>query len=283
MIIRLVKLALSLAVFVWDRGRDLLRRAAGRPAPPRGVILYYHAVTPGQRDPFARQLDALLRHSRPFRVDHPEDAVRPGNHAAITFDDGYASVVEQALPELRQRNIPCTIFIPTGCLGQPPSWVNSATHAFSKERVITAEQIRELAADPLVSVGSHSVSHPSLLELSAEQAAEELQSSKETLETLVGQEVHLFSFPHGAFNDALVRQARETGYRLVYSIEPSLVPVSPDGHVLGRFAADADDWWVEFRLKLAGAYRWHAWLPRGCRRRHRTAANPRRASTSPSC
>jgi hypothetical protein len=73
----------------------------------------------------------------------------------------------------------------------------------------------------------------------------------------------LFSFPHGAHSAALVDQARQVGYRRVFTIEPLPVDANRDPFTVGRVAADPDDWPVEFRLKIAGAYRWrhHFHLP----------------------
>src|ERR1043165_4067791 len=93
---------------------DTLARAAGRCATrtPRGtrVVLYYHGVRDEHRAGFARQMDILARSVSPGRADahvHPGDSTRV---AAVTFDDGYENIVDNAIPELVKRNIPATVF-----------------------------------------------------------------------------------------------------------------------------------------------------------------------------
>jgi peptidoglycan/xylan/chitin deacetylase (PgdA/CDA1 family) len=254
---RLIKVAVSAVV----RAGDLLlaggRRLLGRPAPARAVVLYYHAVRPELGAAFSRQMDLLLRHARPWRA---ETTLPPGSgrHVAVTFDDGYASVVGHALPALKRRAIPFTVFFPTGSWNSRPAWVRDPAHPFFHERVLSREELRTLAAEPLVTIGSHSINHPNFLRLDPVTAEREFRESRQELEALLGRPVELFSFPHGAHDERLVRQAREAGYRRVFTIEPEQVDPAAPGVTVGRVAVEPDDWPLEFRLKLAGAYRWQA-------------------------
>lgn len=202
-------------------------------------------------------MDTLLRVAEPWRVDEDLESKR-GKFVAVTFDDGFASVVENAFPELKQRNIPFAVFLPTGCWGERPSWVMRPDHPAKVERVLSRDELRNLAVEQLVTIGSHSVTHPNFLTLDADAAAREFVDSKHELENVLGRPVSLFSFPHGAYNARLVRQAWALGYRRLFSIEPVPVSTTDKGPVLGRIAVDPEDWPIEFRLKMQGAYRWMA-------------------------
>lgn len=255
MLKRLIKLLVSTLVWAADALSDLARRIIGRRARPRAVVLYYHSVRPGLRAAFARQMDLLRRLARPWNMEQEWDSsVR--RWVAVTFDDGYASVVENALPELKSRGIPFSIFFPTGSWNNRPGWVSNPSHPFFRERVLSRAELQSLATEPLVRIGSHSVNHPNLCQLDAAAAARELAGSRRELEALLSQTVDLFSFPHGAHNDSLVKQAQDAGYRRVFTVEPQLLDPSSLGYVVGRVAVEPDDWSLEFRLKLLGAYRW---------------------------
>ena len=231
-------------------------------------MLYYHAVRPDQRAGFARQMDLLLRVARPWCLDaRPPDGQGP--FVAVTFDDGFVSVIENALPELKKRGIPVSLFVPTGFWNEHPGWIKSPSHPFWQERVISREELRRLAAEPLITIGSHTVSHPNLLRVSAQEAARELTASKAELENLLGRQVEWFSFPHGAYNASLVRLALEAGYRRLFTIEPTLVDPLQPGVVSGRVAVDPDDWPLEFFLKIHGTYRWQARKSSQIIQRHR--------------
>ena len=258
MIRRLAVLFISVAVRCVDAAVGSVRRRH----TCRGVVLYYHAVKPHQRQRFARQMDALLERAHPFPAGSP-DAMRPGTtNAAVTFDDGFCSVAQNAVPELAKRGIPFTLFVPSGCLGRRPSWVHSAMHPAWEERVLSAAELRELARVPLATLGSHSVTHPDLRRLAASDSRRELAESKRALEQASGAGIDLFSFPHGAHSAALVAEARRAGYRRVFTIEPAVIESRHDHFTIGRVAADPEDWPIEFHLKLAGAYRWRQRLHR---------------------
>ena len=259
---RLLMLAISLVVRGIDVASDLVRHSLKQPLPARGVVLYYHAVKVRQRQRFAEQMDALCRYASPFSAASPETMRGARYQAAVTFDDGFTSVLTNAVPELTKRAIPFTIFIPTGSLGQKPAWVRHPSHAAWEERVLSERELRDLVANPLATIGSHSITHPNFLEIDAATADDEFSRSKAHLETVLRTQVDLLSYPYGAHNAALDRRARHAGYRRVFSIDPSMVTPDAPHYAIGRVIADPDEWPIEFRLKLHGAYRWRSYLRR---------------------
>jgi peptidoglycan/xylan/chitin deacetylase (PgdA/CDA1 family) len=255
---RLAKLAISALVGMGDTLRTGFAALAGHPPASRAVVLYYHAVNADERAQFARQMDQLKRWATPVSAG-AEAELRPGvRYAAVTFDDGFVSVIENALPELEARRIPMTFFVPTGCFGQRPSWVKNPQARSYQQTVLTPEQLRRVSRNPWVVIGAHSITHPNFLTLDEVQARAELAQSKAELERVVGREVSLFSFPHGRCNARLIEWARDAGYRRVFTISPDWAYQAPGEYVTGRVAVEPSDWSVEFRLKLKGAFRWQA-------------------------
>jgi len=230
--------------------------------PSHGVVLYYHAVPHSQQHHFARQMERLRRWAQPWALEAP--LPRAPRWVGISFDDAYESVWENTVPELQRLGIPFTVFVPTGSLGQRPGWVHSRRHPFWQERVMAPERIRELATLSLVSVGSHTVSHPHLSRLSPADAARELKDSKHALEDLTGRPVELFSFPHGDWTPQLVDLAQAAGYRRLFGIEPVRLEGETLPPVVGRVAVEPSDTTLEFLLKLKGCYRWVARSHPGC-------------------
>jgi peptidoglycan/xylan/chitin deacetylase (PgdA/CDA1 family) len=255
---RLLKLLISLLLHGWDLGGGLFRKLSGRESPASCVVLYYHAVADQQRGEFARQMDILLRLAKPISADHQTPLAPGQRYAAVTFDDGFVSVIQNALPELQDRSIPATIFVPTGSLGRSPLWITDPSSPSRKETVLSAEELKGLNGTNLLTIGSHSVNHPNFLKSEPAQARAELVESKSTLEQILGSEVVLFSFPHGAHNEPLLQQAKEAGYRRVFTIEPTPAFRRTNEFAVGRTLVDPSDWSPEFRLKLLGAYRWLA-------------------------
>lgn len=253
--LRAVKLLISMGFFGVAYLWSLFRCLTGKRLRSKGVILYYHAIPPEQRSLFAKQMDLLIRLTKPVTIDW-DSSLDPGvRYSAVTFDDGLQSVLENALPELRKRNIPTTLFVTTGSLGQYPDWWPQSAHDGRHERIVSAEQLQQLPAD-LISIGSHTITHPMLPSLSEEEARRELYVSRMNLEQLLERRITLFSFPFGSFNRRLVDWCRDAGYERVFTTLPEDAFGKPAGFVAGRVLADPTDSLLEFRLKLLGAYRW---------------------------
>jgi peptidoglycan/xylan/chitin deacetylase (PgdA/CDA1 family) len=241
---------ISLAVFCAMFAARIARALFGKTAPGRCMVLYYHSIPPDQRARFAQQLDVILCQAQTLDVTGPI-TLQPGlRYAGITFDDAFENFIDQALPELHKRNMPSTMFVISGALGKG---FGPAGHS---EKVMSAEQLCSLPQE-LVSIGSHTVSHPFLPELSPELARCELLESKGALENLLKREVPTFSFPFGGFSAGLVGLCRETGYRRIFTTLPSFAFLGKSNEfTVGRIRVDPTDWPIEFRLKLAGAYNW---------------------------
>jgi len=257
MTIRLTKLVGSLVVWWFYLLTGLICQCLRKKKAGTCVVLYYHVVTQEQRRLFARQMDLLATLCRPVSIDEMVKLEEGVHHAAVTFDDGFRSVILNALPELEVRNIPVTIFVPSGWLGQSPSWTGVEAPLKAYETVLDPHQLKELNNHALVSIGSHCISHPDLLRLEEYQARNEIFASRRQLEEILGSEIGLLSFPFGAFSEAHVKLASEAGYSRVFTTSPELFTSNDSrGYVAGRVKADPTDWPIEFRLKVLGAYRW---------------------------
>lgn len=217
------------------------------------VILYYHGVSQSQRSRFARQMDFLRRHASIVPADWRGGPVK-GRICAITFDDAFVSTVANALPELLARQFPCTIFVPVGVMGRAPDWEMEESIECD-EVVADVDTIRTLSS-PLVTIGSHTLSHCHLSRVPPDDARTEAEWSRSVLSALVGQDIRLISFPYGDYDGQVVDMCGRAGYDFMYTIKP--VPVDPCGssRVRGRVSTSPDDGPLEFYLKCAGGYRW---------------------------
>lgn len=221
------------------------------------MILYYHAIAPRHRERFARQMDILRRYAEPVQTDFDLPLPRGRRFACVTFDDGMVSFANVALPELEKRQIPSTVFVVSGKLGQPPDWRNYSDEPLTTETTMNADQLRGISGH--ARIGSHTATHPMLTHLEEAEARRELQDSRTTLESLLNEKVTQFSFPYGDFNDTLIKLSLEAGYERVFTTQPSTFKSLVSASVFGRVTVEPTDWDLEFRLKVLGAY---TWLPK---------------------
>jgi peptidoglycan/xylan/chitin deacetylase (PgdA/CDA1 family) len=249
---RILKFSISLLVFAATKVRNGVLRTMGNQLNATYVILYYHSVPAQQRANFANQLDVLLNTTKVIALDRKIDRLGGGPHVAITFDDAFLNFFEEALPELERRKLPCTMFAIADGLGKAFGQENSP------ELIMTLEQLRALP-EGLVIIGSHTLTHPMLTKVSRETALHEIVESRKKMQVMLNRPVHYFSFPFGDFNEGLVPLCREAGYSRVFTTLPVFAFEDSNEFVTGRVRVDPTDWPLEFRLKVAGAYRWLPW------------------------
>ncbi|HXU27658.1 MAG TPA: polysaccharide deacetylase family protein [Bacteroidia bacterium] len=80
---------------------------------------------------------------------------------------------------------------------------------------LNTEQLALFAKHPLVTIGSHSLSHPSLAKCTDEESLNEIYNSKHELEKIIEKPVMHFSYPFGTTNDVSKREmknVKEAGY-----------------------------------------------------------------------
>ena len=246
---RLVKLIISLLVFIASQTSAAAGRLLGKKAPGRCIILYYHCVLPQHRLRFAKQMDMLRSNATPVQVGSTEALNAGQRYAAVTFDDGFLGVAQHAVPELAHRNIPATIFVTSDLLGQNPGW------AGYPDRFMSLEELLQLPAE-LIALGSHTRRHPFLPRLTDAEARDEIAVSRAKLSDMLGRECSLFAFPYGAFDERLIEICQQSGYRRIFTTLPYPAHLGPSEFVSGRVTVEPTDWPIEFFLKLHGSYRW---------------------------
>ena len=113
------------------------------------------------------------------------------------------------------------------------------------EVVMSSEQLKALAAS-LVSLGSHSITHPSMLELDAKLARREIEDSRGRLAELSERDILEFSFPYGDHDSSTVAMCRAAGYETAYSITAQEVDTTSSELLRGRTKVDPSDGPIEF-------------------------------------
>lgn len=96
----------------------------------------------------------------------------------------------------------------------------------AREKLMSLDEIRRIAADPLCTIGAHTVNHYALAKLETERCRDEIVRSKTELEALLGRPVRHFSYPYGSPSDANAREfalAREAGFATAVTTRKGLL------------------------------------------------------------
>ena len=226
------------------------------------VILTYHSISEGDSplkiSPrlFLEQMEWLRANVRvaPLAevvVALAERKPLPERTVALTFDDGFRDFYSFAAPVLRRFGFPATIFLPTGYCGRTNSWPGQPDWV-SKEALLDWQQVAELAHNGF-SFGAHSVNHPVLPALSAEEAEHEIAGSKAQIEEHTRQRVDLFAYPYGRWSPS-VRDIVSRHYRGACSTGAGVVEQDADPFVLPRVDAHYIRRTALFRMLFTGSF-----------------------------
>lgn len=98
--------------------------------------------------------------------------------------------------------------------------------ALADREMMTWDEVRQLAADPLVTIGAHTHDHYALARLDPEAARADIDKGLQRLEDELGQRPKHFAYPYGkplAVNDEVARLARETGFASAVTTFPGIL------------------------------------------------------------
>jgi peptidoglycan/xylan/chitin deacetylase (PgdA/CDA1 family) len=192
------------------------------------LVLCYHAVSDGWPDElavgrreFERQLRGLLR--RGYRPAGAGDTIaQRGRQLHVTFDDAYRSLSANAVPVLERLGLRATVFACSGYArdGRPldvPEVAGPRAAHPGEMRTMTWDELREVAARGL-EIGSHTISHPHLPELSDRELRLELSDSRAEIEDELGSRCRYLAYPFGDDDPRVHRAAARAGYDAAFSL-----------------------------------------------------------------
>jgi peptidoglycan/xylan/chitin deacetylase (PgdA/CDA1 family) len=239
--------------------RHALALAPRRERRDRGRILCYHTVgqprsgtndvTP---DTFVRHIETALDAGFCF-VPARNIAETGGSpdELAITFDDGWTSVLRTAAPILDRFHIPWTLFVVS-------DW-SSHVGDFAAGNILHWRELAKVL-DFGGEIGSHSVTHPDFAKLAPAVMTEELNRSRDEIARNLGIAPTAFAIPYGQsmnWTSDAQAAARAAGYEVIYAQSENLRPA---GTIARTFITKFDDVRL-FKAALDGAFdNWEEWL-----------------------
>lgn len=229
------------------RSTGFYRRRLAR-APYRGVaVLTYHGIRDDRWPAGAMQFGEL--HVTAARLSAHLETLReldcnclgwqdwcdiadgrralPPRAVMVSFDDGYRSVLTQALPILERYQVPAVVFVCTGPVErQVRFWFDAVASdgeaaveqaklkpyaewqdlVARRETPVSADDphaplstrdVQALAEHPLVAIGGHTVNHPILARADVATQRDEIRGSRRSLEEWVRRPVTAFAYPNG--------------------------------------------------------------------------------------
>lgn len=234
------------------RAAGLLPRAQGR-----RVVLLYHSVgeTPWglPAAQFQNQVRWLAEHATLRSLgDLLGGEPEVGLQVAITFDDGYSTLRDVALPILDEVGAEACVYLNTGWIeatDRRPS--EPALGHYPGERFLSWSDVRDLAARGWT-IGSHGVDHLDLTPLPQEVVRDQLADSKAAIEARLGGRCEHFAYTWGRSTPRLRQLTGEAGYRYAASGRHGPVTAGFDRLAVPRINIARDHSLADFKAVVRG-------------------------------
>lgn len=119
-------------------------------------------------------------------------------------------------------------------------------------RLMTHAELKRLRDSGLFAFGAHTMTHGLLTRMPLAQARNEIEQSRTTLSTLLGEPVTLFAYPDGAHDPTIAHLVAELGFEAACSTRLGAVRPGDDLHRLHRYPVGRGMSLARFAQMLAG-------------------------------
>ena len=221
-------------------------------------VLMYHSINQhkqsekdiyslSQRD-FAQHVELLheLHKTENSKIVKLDSTDRSG--ITITFDDGYRDTLTIAAQTLADKKLPFTVF------------VSSANITSGDSKFLNRQELIELSKISGATIGSHGHAHSHLAKMSPQDVTSDLKHSKDWLEQIVQKPVTTLSYPHGSYNNDVVRIASEIGFEFAATSKWGVYEVGTKKLEIPRIDVWSQDSRKVLQQKLLGQWEWIARL-----------------------
>lgn len=211
-------------------------------ANDNAVILVYHnvststpPVTSVSPETFREHMNYLHEHHTVLPLQQIVESLQnnqslPDKAVAITFDDGYGNIYDNAHPILQEFEFPYTIFV-------NPPLIGKAHYQ------LDWQQVKEMASQG-VSFANHGNHHTHMLtrenneteEVWLQRSIDDVQQAEQQLTEKLGYSLKYFAYPYGEFNNKLKKRLTELGY-ISFAQHSGAIASYSDFSALPRFPA----------------------------------------------
>lgn len=226
-------------------------------SPPAGtVVLLYHRVGARTKVPvdlpsglFRDQIASIADRAVTLDEAIDDDRLDQPPRVVVTFDDGTADVIEEALPILVEHQVPALLYVAT-------QFVEEGIDFPDDGRVVSWAALRDGVSTGFLQLGSHTHSHALLDRLPADEVGEELDRSIELVRERVGVDPVHFAYPKALEGSPAARLAVRSRFRSAALAGTRPNPAGGlDPWRLARSPIQTADGLDGFHLKVAGRLR----------------------------
>jgi peptidoglycan/xylan/chitin deacetylase (PgdA/CDA1 family) len=159
----------------------------------------------------------------------------------LSFDDGFKSIIQNALPVLAKYRVPSIFFVPSAIVASDYDIARPFSHQTTNNHGVLEladwDDLRR-ASDQGMEIGSHTRTHCRLSSLKdPKELAIEIGQSKIEIEAKIGTPCKYISWPYGTFKDIstlALEQIKDAGYEACFSAVRGTVSSASDPFIIPR-------------------------------------------------
>jgi len=235
--------------------------------PSRKIVLLYHAVGSGPMATsmarFRRQMQWLAGVARVVSLEALLDP-QPGTGpvVAITFDDGYSSVHDAALPVLERLGLLATVYVNTGWIGDQQARASQPELGHQLGETFMRWSEAEALVQAGWTVGSHGVDHLDLTRVSGDVCRRQLVQSRDEISRRLKMDCVHFAYPWGRNTAQLRALVRQCGYRYAAGGQHGPLRSGFDPMAFPRINVAQDYSLEDFKAIVRGDWDYLGWVQR---------------------
>ena len=236
----------------------------------RKIILLYHSV--GQNpwatklNNFKKQMEWLKENTYVTDIDsildsNKKDLTSKKNkiQVAITFDDGYKSLVENVSPIVNELNMKPCVFLNTFFINHQSSIESDPIKGhYPNEEFMIWEDVKKLSNEGW-SIGSHGCNHYDLTMVNKDIINYELQESKKIIEYNLGNKCKYFSYTFGKYNKTLISMVKNNEYEYGFTGMHKSLSKGFDKFIVPRINIEKLYSINDFDSIIKGYWDYHSW------------------------
>ncbi len=177
-------------------------------------------------------------------------------YCMITVDDGFKDNLTLMLPLLEKHQMKAIVYVVTGenfnrwDVEQPPQ----SEQPEQRFDLMTADEIKTLAASPWIEIGGHTLTHPHLDKLSVSEQEKEITENKSQLEALIGEPLLSFAYPYGDWNEDSKKLVKKAGYTFALATNSGPLALHEDLYLIRRIGIFPHTDVFDLMRKVTGGY-----------------------------
>lgn len=208
-------------------------------APETILSVSLHDVDGEKHDNITTPIDVFKRfaddvHSSGYNLCSMADYLhlpqdQRNNYIVCTFDDGYAGLINNALPIMNLYGFTATVFVCSDYIGKNNDWNYKDK---TTRRHLDIRELKTLQNNGW-EIGSHGVTHQSLLRLNDDDLEYQLSESKRRLQSIFGP-ISSYAYPYGDISPFIENQVRRY-YDSAFLLTQGGVFLEVDRHRIHRY------------------------------------------------